>query len=53
MADIEKIVLPNGDEYNIKDAEARQATLLAVYTSATQDLQLLFDSPANADNIQY
>ena len=35
MADIEKIVLPSGNEYDIKDAVARQMTLLAVYTSAT------------------
>lgn len=53
MADIEKIVLPSGDEYNIKDSAARQMTLLAIYTSATQDLELLFDSPSNVDNTEY
>lgn len=53
MADISKIVLPSGDEYDIKDSVARQITLVAVYTSATQDLEIKFEAPSNVDNTEY
>lgn len=53
MADIEKIVLPSGNEYDIKDAVARQMTLIAVYTPATENLEIIFTTAASADDTEY
>lgn len=53
MAEIAKIKLPSGVEYEIKDETARAMTLEATYTSATHDLALSFVSAASADSNEY
>ena len=37
MADISKITLPNGDEYNFKDAAARNSIPIAASATPLQD----------------
>lgn len=53
MADISKVQLPSGNIYDIKDEVARQMTLEATYTPATQDLELTFVTAASADNQEF
>lgn len=53
MADIAKIQLPSGTEYNIKDEVARQMTLDVTYTSATYDLEFSFTSAASVDSEEF
>ena len=55
MADgnISQITLPNGNTYDIKDAEARQMTLSGTYTSATLDLELELAAADVADNEEF
>ena len=51
MADISKITLPNGNDYNFKDAEARSSiTTLDGRVSDIEDLQI-FTDPNNDGNI--
>lgn len=53
MADISKIKLPSGSEYDIKDEVARSITLSATYTAVTKDLELEFTTASSADNTEY
>lgn len=53
MAEIAKIKLPSGVEYNIKDETARAMTLEATYTAATHNLALTFTNAASADDNEY
>ena len=43
----------DGNTYEIADEAARERSLTATYTSATYNLALEFDSPANADNEEF
>lgn len=61
MPDISKITLPDGVTYDIKDTVARgggggayvPGTLVAVYTAATYDLELLIQAFDDADAEEY
>jgi len=58
MANINKIQLPNGTQYDIEDAVARQMDLSAVFTetsvgSGVGDLELIFDTAGDADNEEF
>ena len=51
--EIAQVQLPNGTVYDIKDATARAQQLTATYTSATLDLELVFDTAENADSEEF
>lgn len=53
MADISKVELPNGAEYNIKDEVARAMTLEATYTAGTKNLTLTFSTAASIDSEEF
>ena len=53
MADVSKIQLPGGSEYNIKDEVARQMTLDVTYTAATYNLEFSFGSATTADDEEF
>lgn len=53
MADVSSIKLPNGTTYDIADSVARTATLTGTYTSATENLELIFSASTSADNEEF
>ena len=50
---ISKVQLPNGNIYDIKDAEARQIDISATYDSTNYELTLDINTPALADNEEF
>lgn len=53
MADVSKIQLPSGSEYNIKDEVARTQIITSIYTSETKNLRLGLSSAINVENEEF